>query len=215
MFKNNVIMKVAFTLVVSILSSTSPAEQVDSYASFNDIVAKLNPLEVIENIDGIRRSIDLNIRFELGQFELMPEGKRQLADLGKAMNSERLNDYNFYLVGHTDASGSKASNLLLSNNRAKRAVRYLREVEHVSPSRLGFEGKGSSQLLRGFSGNDARHRRVEVIAVKKVEAFKASQQFTETHTSAKPAIRRNKLGIVLEDATTSEQKHAKDKKIIW
>ena len=76
--------------------------------SVNTIVSKLNPLEVVANEGGIRRSVDLQVQFALNQARLKPAGKRQLTLLAEAMNSERLKRYRFQIIGHTDASGEAA-----------------------------------------------------------------------------------------------------------
>jgi OOP family OmpA-OmpF porin len=49
------------------------------------------------------------------------------------------------IEGHTDASGRRAYNAVLSDRRAEAVKDYLVPEMHVSPDRLEAVGKGSSQ----------------------------------------------------------------------
>lgn len=66
------------------------------------------------------------------------------------------------VVGHTDNTGSRSSNLILSDKRAQSVVRYLRE-KGVAPERLDAMGRGpdvpimSNRTVKGRAAN----RRVE------------------------------------------------------
>lgn len=135
------------------------------FRSVNDIVGKLNPLDVIANHGGVRRSIDLNIRFALGSASLLPAADRQVNALAEALASQRLQGYTIQLHGHTDASGSEVDNLRLSLRRAEAVQGRLIEHYGIEPQRLSAEGKGESDLLPGLAETSPQHRRVEIIAI--------------------------------------------------
>ena len=153
-------------LGLSLLLATVPARaEDDKFRSINDITEALNPLDVIANHDGIKRSIDLNIQFQLDSFALLPAAQRQIKALAGAINSDRLNGYGIQIVGHTDAQGNSDHNQWLSEQRATAVLLSLGLDYGVMRSRLNSFGEGESQLIEGYAEDDARHRRVEIIAV--------------------------------------------------
>lgn len=157
-----------FTLIsISlVLATVVPAwAENGQFRSTNEITDALNPLDVIANHDGIKRSIDLNIQFKFDSFELLPAAQRQIKVLAEAINSDRLNGYGIQIVGHTDAQGDIAHNQWLSGKRATAVLLSLDLDYGVNPNRLQSFGQGETQLLTGLATDDARHRRVEIIAV--------------------------------------------------
>jgi len=219
--------QLALVYIVSFFMAPTFSHAEPSPASFNSIVSTLNPLDMVDNIDGVRRSINLNIQFNAGSYELLPEGKKQLDMLGKALNSKRLAEYGFLLVGHTDATGDKETNQRLSKDRAAAAALYLFQESGVSPFRIEIEGRGESDLLAKLADNDKRHRRVEVIAIKLQDYF---ETYTTKAAEYKNQEQQNKLmksksgnlgGIKMQSADSSASKkdrvnHVnKETKIVW
>lgn len=142
----------------------------DRFESVEAIVAALTPVKAYANIDGIHLSIDLDIRFALGSSELLPGAERQIDALATALRSDDLLASKILLVGHTDLSGSDAHNVRLSRARANAVAERLVTTHGLPNSRLQVEGRGSRQLLDGLPETDARHRRVEVIAIPATES---------------------------------------------
>ena len=66
------------------------------------------------------------------------------------------------MEGHTDASGRRAYNAVLSD-RAEAVKDYLEPEPHVSPDRLEAVGKGSSQPAVPKNPYAAQKRRVVVV----------------------------------------------------
>ena len=137
----------------------------NQFRTFNEITQALNPLDVIANHDGIKRSIDLQIQFKLDSSELLPAAQRQIKALAKAVNSERLNGYKIQIVGHTDTLGDAGHNQWLSESRANAVLSALVAEHNVNKKRLESMGKGENDLLDGLAEHDAKHRRVEIIAI--------------------------------------------------
>jgi outer membrane protein OmpA-like peptidoglycan-associated protein len=65
------------------------------------------------------------------------------------------------IEGHTDATGTDAYNLLLSERRANAVRDYLIQHHGIAAARLRSSGKGESSPLTPNAPNDAKNRRVE------------------------------------------------------
>jgi OmpA-OmpF porin, OOP family len=68
------------------------------------------------------------------------------------------------IEGHTDAVGSDAYNLELSQRRALAVAEYLVQRQGIEPNRLSVEGKGKSEPLLA-NPYDPRNRRVQFVRV--------------------------------------------------
>jgi outer membrane protein OmpA-like peptidoglycan-associated protein len=106
-------------------------------------------------------SIDLQIAFALESATLLPEARRQLDELVKALKSQALAGQPFVLAGHTDASGRADHNRTLSLARANSVREYLAKAG-VDTARLAVTGHGADRPLPGLSPYDAANRRVEI-----------------------------------------------------
>lgn len=115
--------------------------------------------------NGTAPSINLNIDFALGSATLTPRAKTELDRLGHALTDPALASYHFKLVGHTDTTGSAATNLALSNARAQAVGAYLQSKFAIAPTRLTTKGVGEQDLLvpTGPDTPDQANRRVQVI----------------------------------------------------
>jgi outer membrane protein OmpA-like peptidoglycan-associated protein len=87
-----------------------------------------------------------------------------LGNLVAALLSPELKGQRFVIEGHTDASGSTASNLRLSQARADEVRLYLVALG-VHPSRLRAVGKGSSEPANARDPLSADNRRVRVVTL--------------------------------------------------
>lgn len=100
------------------------------------------------------------VEFEPGSAVLRPAGTLILDELARTMLS--MKDRRFEVIGHTDAQGSRASNVALSLARAQAVKSYL--VDKGLPAdRIATSGVGPDQPV---AGNDteagrARNRRIE------------------------------------------------------
>jgi len=105
---------------------------------------------------------DMRIQFEFGSAKLTASAKTVLNELGAALQSEQLAAYQFSLVGHTDAVGSEAANLKLSQARAASVKDYLIGRFHIDAARLESSGVGESDLADPSRPNDGINRRVVI-----------------------------------------------------
>jgi outer membrane protein OmpA-like peptidoglycan-associated protein len=103
-------------------------------------------------------SVDLDVNFEYASAALTPDARAVLDTLGKALTDSR-----FQVAGHTDASGSDAVNLALSEQRAQTVAVFLQREYGISAKRLQVNGFGRSKLLDAANPLSAVNRRVQIV----------------------------------------------------
>jgi outer membrane protein OmpA-like peptidoglycan-associated protein len=111
---------------------------------------------------GVRASIDLLINFEFDSAELQPKGGNDLDQLVLALKDPSMSNRTFVIEGHTDAKGTEAYNLDLSNRRAQSVANYL-VSQGVSTDRLESKGLGFNQLYYPQRPEAPENRRVRII----------------------------------------------------
>jgi outer membrane protein OmpA-like peptidoglycan-associated protein len=154
-----------------IVISTSDQNAALKAALAADEVAKIGrtfSLRQIRDIPQVRwlaPQIDVNpITFDSGSAAIKPTEARDLADLGRFMQS--MIDANpgemFLIEGHTDATGKAAMNLALSDRRAESVALALTEYFDIPPENMIIQGYGETELLIDTQADEKRNRRVEV-----------------------------------------------------
>src|SRR4029079_304674 len=116
--------------------------------------------EVVEEND--LPAIDLEVFFNFGSAEITPEAPPILKKLDAALSDEKLKGSVFLVAGHTDAKGSDAYNLSLSDQRAKSVAEFLIENFHIDPKQLVAIGFGEEKLKNGENPLAPKNRRVQV-----------------------------------------------------
>ncbi len=121
-----------------------------------------NALRVVQSEQSILDKTlgDRIIEFESGSAILMPTGKAVLNDMALAM--KKLGGKRIEIIGHTDSSGSRPSNLVLSQARADAVKNYL-ITKGISAEQLASFGIGSDRPIADNSTMEgrARNRRIE------------------------------------------------------
>lgn len=107
-------------------------------------------------------TIGYRIQFAYDSAEIQAESRSFLDQLGQLLQSEPA--LVLAVEGHTDATGSAAYNLGLSQRRAAAVQSYLSTVWQVPAERLTVSGKGESEPLTA-DGNAAENRRVQFRAM--------------------------------------------------
>jgi OOP family OmpA-OmpF porin len=135
----------------------------------SDIAASLNPTYLVRN--GLRVGAaeqDLLdaalarriIEFESGQAVIRPSGLHILDEMAAALR--KLTGRKVEVIGHTDNTGLRESNLSLSLARAE-AVRAYRAGKAIDPAIFGVSGLGPDRPVADNATADgrARNRRIE------------------------------------------------------
>jgi outer membrane protein OmpA-like peptidoglycan-associated protein len=112
----------------------------------------------------VRPAVNLPVHFAFDQADLTSSGRRQVAELGRALANAQFRPWSFLLVGHTDRRGPRNYNQHLSELRAATVKLNLERQFPSLRGRLAAEGRGETELL--YDGNtDVDHmlnRRVKV-----------------------------------------------------
>jgi outer membrane protein OmpA-like peptidoglycan-associated protein len=160
--------KVVSTILMLALASLVAAQPMKS-ATVDQLVDQLAgpdqpKTRSLRNLKPEPRNIDLLIQFDFDSAKLQASSKPLLANLAAAMRADRLMDIRFHVEGHTDAKGTEAYNLNLSQKRADSVVHYLIELG-IPSERLASSGKGFSELLFPDQPHAMENRRVRIVTL--------------------------------------------------
>ena len=108
-------------------------------------------------------NVDVQILFAFDSAQILPEARPALDELGKALSDPKLTGGTFLIAGHTDAKGSDAYNLGLSQRRAASVKAFLVETYHVDGGRLSVIGFGEEQLKNKEDPLADENRRVQIV----------------------------------------------------
>ncbi|GHT07977.1 hypothetical protein FACS189426_02490 [Bacteroidia bacterium] len=108
--------------------------------------------------------ITYGITFDIGKSTIKPESMGEINRIAKLMTDNP--DLKFSVEGHTDNTGSAATNQTLSDARSKAVVDKLVETG-ISKDRLTSAGKGQNSPIADNSTDEgrAKNRRVEFIKI--------------------------------------------------
>ena len=109
----------------------------------------LRQIREIREVRQLAATVDVNnITFDTGSSAISPTQAESLASLGRFLaQMVRDNpDEVFLIEGHTDAVGSAASNLALSDRRAESVALALTEYFDIPPENMVIQGYGESEL---------------------------------------------------------------------
>ena len=125
-------------------------------------------LQQIREIRAVRElmpQIDVQaVEFDTGSAVIRPTEAEELRDIGEAMAgliSENPDEV-FLVEGHTDAVGSAASNLALSDRRAESVALALTEYFDVPPESMIAQGYGEANLKVQTADAERENRRATV-----------------------------------------------------
>ena len=111
--------------------------------------------------EGIKITFREGIQFALNSAELSETSKTNLTELAETL--KKYDDTNILIEGHTDITGTREYNMVLSDKRAQSVADYLKEIG-VPGKRVTTEGYGPDQPVADNDSDYGRqqNRRVEV-----------------------------------------------------
>jgi outer membrane protein OmpA-like peptidoglycan-associated protein len=110
-------------------------------------------------------AVDIEIFFAFDSADITPEALPKLAALGQALSDKKLQHSIFLIAGHTDAKGSDAYNLALSQQRAEAVKQFLVRAYQLDSNHLSVIGFGSEQLKNKTDSFADENRRVQIVNV--------------------------------------------------
>jgi outer membrane protein OmpA-like peptidoglycan-associated protein len=156
--------------------------------------------------------------FAPGSSRLTDAGKSQAKKLAQAFaqkSGQAVGDdqRRFLVVGHTDSTGGASTNLTLSEQRAREVGKVLQDAG-ISPSRIFYQGAGSSRPVANNETVDGRNsnRRVEIsemtseeVLVKRVQTESSNAKYAaySTGSQKKPATPAKTPGKSKENVVAS------------
>jgi len=125
----------------------------------------LRQIREISEVRALAATIEVDsITFDTGSAAIKATEARKLADIGRLIQELlAANPAEVFLIeGHTDAVGSAASNLSLSDRRAESMALALTEYFDIPPENLVVQGYGESELKIDTDADERANRRVVV-----------------------------------------------------
>jgi outer membrane protein OmpA-like peptidoglycan-associated protein len=109
----------------------------------------------------LKLNIPNDVSFDVGSATLKPPLRGVLDSFASSVKGDT--KVQVAIVGHTDSTGSTASNVALSNERARHVKDYL-VGKGLPAAQVGTSGKGEEQPVadNGSDAGRARNRRVEI-----------------------------------------------------
>ncbi len=107
----------------------------------------------------------VDIKFDQDTSIVRPESYRLLGQIADALYHPTLLPYRFLIVGHTESTGRRENNLILSQRRADAIRDVLVNTFKVSPKRLHAVGLGEEQLQDAARPNAPINQQVQVVTV--------------------------------------------------
>lgn len=108
--------------------------------------------------------VDLRLNFGTGSATLSPGSQAQVRAFAEALKRPQLSSIRVRIEGHTDSTGTRATNMALSQRRAQAVADYL-VGQGVAANRLEVRGFGPDQPLPGRPGSSGDNRRVEAVRI--------------------------------------------------
>lgn len=115
----------------------------------------------LQPIEANATTVLKNVFFDINKYDLKPESQVELDEIIQLLKDNPA--VTIQISGHTDNVGKPADNMLLSENRAKSVIIYLRS-KGIDIKRLSFKGWGDTKPVADNKTEEgrARNRRTEL-----------------------------------------------------
>ena len=106
----------------------------------------------------------LTINFVANSATFTPDGRVQAERVFQAIRTPQFADKRFLIAGHTNATGARAANLVLSRKRAQALADYF-IASGIERGRFDVVGYGAGRPLPGVAPRNSANRRVEISVI--------------------------------------------------
>lgn len=134
-------------------------------------------------------TVNLDIHFDTDTPVVRPGSYQTLGRLADALINARLLPYSFLIVGHSDSTGKREANAILSQRRADAIRDVLVNTFKISSKRLQTLGLGEEQFIDQAHPTSPVNLQIQVLTVAKLPA--QSEQPGRVTTTPPPAAKRS------------------------
>ncbi len=140
-------------------------------------------------VAGNRINLSAEIKFKPGSAILSPDSALVLNQLGAVMQTYTSIKL-ISIEGHTDGSGNRLKNVILSQARAESVRQYLIKVSHIEPERIKAVGHGPDRPIasNATAAGRRQNRRVEILILEQTGQSAAVVPAAPTPGAVAPAI---------------------------
>jgi outer membrane protein OmpA-like peptidoglycan-associated protein len=132
-----------------------------------------------------------DIKFDQDTSVIRPESYRLLGQIADALYHPTLVPYKFLIVGHTESSGRRDHNLILSRRRADAIRDVLVNTFKISAKRFHTLGLGEEQLQDPNRPSSPANQQVQIVTVGlRAEMSPSSEVKTAPQETAKSAKKK-------------------------
>jgi OmpA-OmpF porin, OOP family len=110
---------------------------------------------------------NVEVQFNPDSPIIRPESYRTIGRIADALYDPALSPYGFLIVGHTESTGKREYNLILSQRRADAIRDVLVTAFKISTKRIQAVGLGEEQLLDATHPTAAVNQQVQVLTFRK------------------------------------------------
>jgi OOP family OmpA-OmpF porin len=146
------------------LSRTAPRSSAPSSNTTNRRTVATRPAQPPMRPRRTVGRVDLRLSFDTGSSVLGGAAQTQLRTFAEALRRPQLAALRIRIEGHTDSIGSRSSNLVLSQRRARSVADFL-IAQGVEAARLEVRGFAADRPLPGRPASAGENRRVEAVRI--------------------------------------------------
>jgi OmpA-OmpF porin, OOP family len=113
-------------------------------------------------------SVTINIQFDTDTPIVRPQSYETLGRIADALVHVSLLPYGFLIIGHTDATGKRENNVVLSQRRADAVRDVLVNTFKISSKRIQTIGLGEEQFIDAAHPTSAVNQQIQIVTVAKM-----------------------------------------------
>jgi flagellar motor protein MotB len=135
----------------------------------------------------------LDIHFDTDTPVVRPDSYQTLGRLADAFVNANLLPYSFLIVGHSDSTGRREANLILSQRRADAVRDVLVNTFKISAKRFQTLGLGEEQFIDPARPTSPANLQIQILTVGKLpEQAEQPAQTAATPAAAKKAAKKKR-----------------------
>jgi outer membrane protein OmpA-like peptidoglycan-associated protein len=135
-------------------------------------------------------TFNVDIQFDADTPIVKPESYQKLGQLADTLVNSELLGYTFLIVGHTESTGRRDNNVLLSQRRADAIRDILINTFKISSKRLQSLGLGEEQLLDPARPNAPANNQTQIMTLAKMPEQSEAPAAAKGAAPKKPAKKR-------------------------